>query len=164
MDQPTAPHALDSWPAHVAMAVATGVATTYLPVQRWSRAARWSLHGGMGALTGIATAFAMRNPELLRTGDGDAQASAADDAEAPATRAEPRKPSSPAVTAAVALGATAAVAGVSRGGQAFDAWAERSLTRRGVRRPRLWMGVVAGGASLAMSVADRRRDERGLTD
>ncbi|WP_277986130.1 hypothetical protein [Nocardioides zhouii] len=29
-----------TWPGHVAMAVGTGLLTTYLPVQRWRRSAR----------------------------------------------------------------------------------------------------------------------------
>ena len=67
---------------------------------------------------------------------------------------------SPAAKAGIAVAFGTAIAGMSRGGQSADAWAEGALTRRGVRRPRLWMGVVAAGASLAMSAADRRRTGR----
>ena len=54
----------------------------------------------------------------------------------------------------------AAIAGMSRGGQSADAWAEGALTRRGVRRPRLWRGAAAAGASVAMSASDMRRATR----
>lgn len=144
MDRPLESR-LDSWPAHIALAVATGLVTTHVPVQRWSRPARWALHGGLGALGAGAMAIGM---------------SQLDAPGAPATRETgPVRPGT-ATTVAVAVGFGALVAGISRGGQAADAWAEHSLATRGVRRPRLWMGVVAAGASLAMSASDRRRAER----
>ncbi|RYC04106.1 hypothetical protein [Nocardioides zhouii] len=62
--------------------------------------------------------------------------------------------------AAVAAGFGALVMVVSRGGQSAVEWAERALTARGVRRPRLWMGVAAAAASLAMSAADMRTAAR----
>jgi hypothetical protein len=133
---------LESWPIQVATAVVTGVATTYMPVQRWSRATRWALHGGMGALAAGAVGVFLT---------------------APGTLVEPEKQDAPPYTlgpaakAGIAVAFGTAIAGLSRGGQTVDAWAEGALTRRGVRRPRLWMGVVAAGASLAMSAADRRR-------
>jgi hypothetical protein len=151
MDQPPADRIpdswTDSWPAHAAMAVATGVATTYLPVQRWSRPARWALHGGLGALGAGAVAV------------GASQLGS----DEPVGRSVQRTPPSRGAVAAMALGIGAVVAGISRGGQAVDAWTEDTLAARGVRRPRLWMGVVAAGASLAMSAADRRSPRRGLT-
>ncbi len=140
MDQPPADSVLDSWPTHLATAAVTGVVTAYLPVQRWSPTARWTLHGGMGALTAGGMALA------LRKGVGSADPDA------------PREPMAPLPTAGIALAFGALVLAVSRGGQAADEWAERTLTARGVRRPRLWLGVLAAGASLAMSVADKRRD------
>jgi hypothetical protein len=133
---------LESWPVQLATAVVTGVATTYMPVQRWSRATRWALHGGMGALAGGAVgAFLAAPGALVEPENLDA---------APYTLG-------PTAKAGIAVAFGAAVAGISRGGQTVDAWAEGALTRRGVRRPRLWMGVVAAGASLAVSAADRRR-------
>lgn len=136
---------LESWPVQVATAVVTGVATTYMPVQRWSRATRWALHGGMGALAAGAVGVFLT---------------------APGTLVEPEKLDAtphtlgPTAKAGIAVAFGAAVAGLSRGGQTLDAWAEGALARRGVRRPRLWMGVVAAGASLAMSASDRRRTGR----
>ena len=126
--------ALDSWPAHVGAAVVTGLVTTYLPVQRWSRPARWALHGGLGAMTAVAVGLSPSWEEKTATA---------------------RK------RAAVAMFMGAAVTGASRGGQSADAWAEGGLARRGVRRPRLWMGIAAAGASLAMSASDRRRAVQG---
>jgi hypothetical protein len=136
---------LESWPVQVATAVVTGVATTYMPVQRWSRATRWALHGGMGALAAGAVGVFLT---------------------APGTLVEPEKQDAPPYTlgpaakAGIAVGFGTAIAGLSRGGQTVDAWVEGALTRRGVRRPRMWMGVVAAGASLAMSASDRRRTGR----
>lgn len=164
MDQHRPDSVLQSWPTHVATAVATGVVTTYLPVQRWSRGARWGLHGGMATLAAGGMAMALRRPELVRgrkTSDGP---------EGPAERGEapgasgPREPMAVLPTAVVAVAFGALVLGASRGGESLDDWAERALTRRGVRRPRLWMGVAAAGASLAMSVSDERRLDRGPTE
>lgn len=66
-------------------------------------------------------------------------------------------PFASAATAGVVVGLGALVTGLSRGSEAADSWAERMLAARGVRRPRVWMGVAAAGLSLAMSVVDRRR-------
>jgi hypothetical protein len=63
----------------------------------------------------------------------------------------------PLPTAGIAVAFGTLVLAASRGGQAADEWAERTLSARGVRRPRLWLGALAAGASLAMSVADKRR-------
>ncbi len=111
-------------------------------MQRWSRTARWATHGGMGALTGVATGWSVTRAGALADPE---------DPDAP--------PASPggARVAALAVLAGAATVGLSRGGEAADTWVERRLADRGVRRPRLWMGIAAGGVSLAMSAVDRRR-------
>lgn len=145
------PTAVDSWPAQVAVAVATGVVTTWLPVQRWPRAARWTMHGGMGALAAAGAAMVARRPDLIATEDTTT--------ETPRTSRTSRTPLSPTATAGVALGVGGLVAGVSRGSEGADGWMERTLTARGVRRPRVWMGVAAAGLSLATSLADRRRED-----
>lgn len=152
MDQPRTDSVLQSWPTHVAIAVATGVVTTYLPVHRWSRGARWGLHGGTAATAACAVAYAVRRPRTpSRTGGGSRVAAPAEESTVP------REPLGWARTAAVA-GAVGGVAlAVSRGSQAADEWAERALVRRGVRRPRVWMGVVAAAASLVWSISDDRR-------
>ena len=139
--------ALDSWPSHVALAVATGLVTTYLPVQRWRRPARWALHGGMAVAAGGTMALALRRPDKLRREGGG-----------------PREPLEPLPTAVLATGIAALVLGASRGGQAADEWAERKLAARGVGRPRVWMGAVAAAASLAMSASDKRRAAPTATD
>lgn len=132
-----------SWQFELAMAAATGVVTAYLPVQRWPQTAQWAVHGGFGTLTAAATGWLMTRPNE------------AEDASTP--------PPPLAFTAAVALVGGLAVAGLSRGGQSADAWMERRLAARGVRRPRMWLGLAAAGASLAMSAAERRSDERAQT-
>jgi hypothetical protein len=139
---PSHPTALDSWPAQVAVAVATGVVTARWPMERWTRTARWTLHSGLGVLAGAAAGLAARRPDLLTPEDS--------------TREEPRAPLRPVATAEVVVGLGALVTGLSRGSEAADSWAERTLAARGVRRPRVWMGVAAAGLSLAMSVAERR--------
>nr|WP_300053328.1 hypothetical protein [uncultured Nocardioides sp.] len=136
---------LESWPAQVVTAALTGVATTYMPVQRWSRPTRWALHGGMGALAAGTVGLFLRTPGTLVDRE---------------KRDAPPFTLGPAARAGIAVGVGAAVAAVSRGGQSADAWAEGALTRRGVRRPRLWMGVAAAGASLATSAIDRRQAAR----
>lgn len=125
------------------MAALTGVVTAYLPVQRWPRAGRLALHGGTGALTAGATAWFMTRLEK------------ADDA-----GATPTPPPPPAFIAAVAALAGLTMTGVSRGGQAADTWTERQLTTRGVRRPRLWIGLGAAGVSLVSSAVDRLETPR----
>lgn len=117
---------LESWPSHVAMAVVTGVVTTYLPVQRWKRPARWALHGGMAVAAGGAMALALRHPERLRR------------------QGEPREPVDPLPTAVVATGIAGLVLAAGRGAPRTDrtsrAWGPggpsvvRQVSRR--RRPR----------------------------
>ncbi len=136
---------LESWPAHVVTAVVTGVATTYMPVQRWSRPTRWALHGGMGALAAGTVGLFLHTPGRFV---------------APEKRDAPPFTLGPAAKAGIAVGFGASIAGLSRGGQSADAWAEGALTRRGVRRPRLWLGVAAAGASLATSAIDKRQAKR----
>jgi hypothetical protein len=144
MDQPSHEPVVDPpalTPTDLATAVATGLVTAYLPTQRWAPVARWGLHGGMGALAAGAVVLAIRSPERFV---------------APDRRQERPLDVGPAAGAAIAVALGAVVAGASRGGEAADGWVERTLAARGVRRPRVWMGVAAAGASLAMSVADNR--------
>lgn len=131
-----------SWPTEVATAVLTGVVTARWPSQRWSRGAQRALHGGMGALAAAGTGLFLSNPGRFAEGQ---------------TADTLPNPPSPAVVVGGAAAVGLAVAGISRSGQAADAWVERRLTARGVRPPRLWMGVAAAGLSLGMSVLDRRR-------
>ncbi|HEY0644171.1 MAG TPA: hypothetical protein VGD39_12170 [Nocardioides sp.] len=137
-----APASPTSWRTEVATALLTGVVTARWPSQRWSRGARWALHGGMGTLAAAGTGLLVSNPRRFVKG------TAADKL--------PAAPS-PALVVGAAAAVGLAVAGVSRSGQAADAWVERRLTAQGVRRPRLWMGVAAAGLSLGMGVLDRRR-------
>src|SRR5687768_6333242 len=111
MDTPPA-DLLDTWPAHLATAAATGLVTAYLPVQRWSPTARWTLHGGMGALAAGGMAIALRRAS--RGTDPDAQ----------------REPLAPLRVAGVSVAFGALTLSLSRGGQAADEWAERALASR----------------------------------
>ncbi|WP_299928490.1 hypothetical protein [uncultured Nocardioides sp.] len=144
-----------SWPYHLLTAAVTGVVTARMPVHRWSRPTRWALHGGTGALVAAGTAWMVRHPGQL--GGKDQPTDQTDQQVEPAERPHPL---GAATTTGLALAAGALVAGVSRGGQAADGWAEGWLLRRGVRRPRMWLGVAAAGASLGMSLVERRQDAR----
>ncbi|NYE38046.1 hypothetical protein F4692_003191 [Nocardioides cavernae] len=139
-----------SWPTEVAMAVLSGVVTARWPSQRWSRGAQWAMHGGLGALAAAGTGLFVSNPERFSRASSPQEPSVT-----PSTAPSTARSTARALGAAAAVGL--AVAGVSRGGQAADAWVERRLTARGVRRPRLWIGVAAAGLSLGMSAIDRRR-------
>lgn len=171
-DAPYAPAASGptSWPMIVVASALTGVATARMPVHRWSRRARWTLHGGLGLVTGVGTAAALRSPAApgalepspRATGGGDQQAAggSSDAARSDTGAGRRRTPAGiPATIGAAAL-AFAASAGASRGGEALDAWAERALTRRGARRPRAWIGAAAAAVSLVSAVVDRVADER----
>ena len=140
MDASTPPSTPTSWRTEVVMAVATGVVTTYLPIQRWPRPAQWAVHGGMGVMSAGAIGWLMSRPE---PGDDSGKT------------ASPPPPA--ALTAAVAVLGGAAVVGLSRGGQAADGWLEHKLTTRGVRRPRAWIGLAAAGISLGSAAAERRQ-------
>ncbi|MBS2938060.1 hypothetical protein KDN32_09930 [Nocardioides sp. J2M5] len=122
----------------LATAAATGAITAWLPAHRWSRRAQWSMHGGFGALAATGALVGGR-----------------------VRRRDPQAEPVPIATLAGLAGALGLLTtAVSRGGQGADAWVERRLAARGVRRPRLWMGVGAAGISLAMSVAERRAATR----
>ena len=130
------------WPAEVAVAALSGVVTAYLPVHRWTREARWALHGGVGATTAVAVAVMMRAPGVVAGPDVD------------------REPAGVRASVAVALLVGTATAATSRGGEAADAWIERRLAARGVRRPRMWIGVGAVALTLVMAAADRHTAPR----
>lgn len=131
MDQPTR----TDWPTDVAAAVGSGVITALFPLHRASRRTQWAIHGGFGILATAATAVGVwtRTPE-----PGDERPSVA-------------------LVAALAGGIGALTVAGSRGGQAADAWVERSLARHGVRRPRVWIGVASASVALGATVLERRR-------
>jgi hypothetical protein len=103
----------------------------------------------MAVLAGGGIAYVLRRPDARRFVPGEVSR---DD--------DPREPLAPLPAAAVGAGLGVLVLAASRGGEAADVWAERRLAARGVRRPRVWMGLAAAGASLAMSVSDSRREAR----
>lgn len=145
MESSTEPGTRLSWPAEVAIAALSGVVTAHLPIHRWSRGSRWALHGGIAAATAGWTALVMRSDH-----GGEGQSGPDVPEEPPSIRA----------TTAVSLLAGATMLAASRGGEAADRWVEHRLAAHGVARPRLWIGVAAAGATLAMAAADRRTGPR----
>ena len=140
-----------SWPSDLAAAAATGLVTAALPVHRCCRGLRWGTHAGLGVAAAGATAWYV------------SRAGAADSGTSPAGSAAPRADSTEApvapgarATAAVAVLTGLLVAGASIGGTALDEAAERALARRGVARPRWWLGAVAAAVSLGSSAVERR--------
>lgn len=116
------------------LAVATGAASV-VPVWRAPRSVRAALAGGLGVAAGAATFVGARVPAAF----GEEH--------------EPL-PVRPAAAIAGAVGALMVAATVA--GIALDRSAEGFLVRRGVRRPRLVLGVVGAGLSYAVDAADRR--------
>lgn len=144
-----------SWPRDLAAAAATGLVTAALPVHRWRRGLRWGTHAGLGVTAAGATAWF-----VSRAGAGGSGTPPAGTAAAAADSREdaPVAPVAPGAraTAAVAVLTGLLVAGASVGGTALDQAAERALARRGVARPRWWLGAVAAVVSLASSAVERR--------
>ena len=136
---------LDSWQANVLGAVASGVLTTVIRPADLNPALLRATHVGMG-LVGLATgALAESTPE-------EEQIPGAVDSRTLASRA------------GWGAGIAALSAAASVGGVWADGAIERALVRRGVRRPRVWMGVAAAGVTLAVWALEpkekSRRDER----
>lgn len=127
----------DTWQFNVPMALATGAFTSL--VRPADLDPRWlvRMHLGMGALGAIAGA----GFDLV-----------VDEEEPGEDMAGPRTPASRVVGGVVLGGLLGAV---SVAGVWADGAIERSLVRRGVRRPRLWMGVAGAGLSLAFWAAER---------
>ena len=141
-----------SWPRDLITAAATGVVTAAVPVHRWGPGLRWGTHAGLGVAAAGATAWF-----VSRAGAGGAGTPPAGTA---ATAADSREdaPEAPGAraTAAVAVLSGLLVAGASIGGTALDQAAERALARRGVARPRWWLGAAAAVVSLGSSAVERR--------
>lgn len=64
----------------------------------------------------------------------------------------------PTTRAAIAASTGAVGFGLSVFGNRLDAGMENSLVRRGVRRPRLWMGLGSAALSLVLWEVERRWD------
>src|SRR5699024_11734065 len=58
--------------------------------------------------------------------------------------------------AALSLAFGGLVAGVGAGSIALDRGVENVLRRRGVRAPRVWMGLASGALTLALAMVDER--------
>ncbi|MCK5890234.1 MAG: hypothetical protein P1U38_03000 [Aeromicrobium sp.] len=120
-----------------AFSVVAGLASA-IPIGRASRRARRLVAGASAVVAGAAAA-------RLTAAAASAEREAAADGPAPPPTA--RQGVGPAVAGAVAAGATA---GTVLASIAMDRRFEAFLGRRGVRRPRLVIGVVAGLGSFAM--------------
>lgn len=117
-------------------AVLTGVVST-VPVWRAPRGVRTALIAGSGALAGGAMFTALNRPHVLGSQQDPAPV-----------------PVAAAIGTAVGAAASSAVAL----GLVLDREAERFLVRRGVRRPRIVLGVAGGALSYVLDVLDRRFD------
>ena len=122
-------------------AAASGLATALFPPARIPVAVRRSLHLGLGAAAAGAVLWATSRP-------------AAPGADAQAELDGEPLPLPARVAIASAIGSLVALSSV--GGMALDSAAERALLRRGVRRPRVWIGIAAAGFAAATSYAESR--------
>jgi len=116
--------------------VATG-ALSVVPIGRAPRRVRTALVAGTGLVAGGAMFTALNRPEVLG-------------------RDQEPTPARPA--AAIGAAVATAAAGAVALGVVLDREAERFLVRRGVRRPRLVLGVAGGVLSYAIDMLDRRFD------
>lgn len=122
---------------NLALAAGLGAFTVWMPPARWSPL----VHGAMHALSVVAPAGAA----WYATGEFADEESG--QLLAPTTRA------------AIAASAGVIGFGLSVGGNRLDAGLENSLVRRGVSRPRLWMGLGSAALSLVLGEVGRRWDE-----
>ena len=137
------------WAREIALAAATGLVTGMTPVHRWFPLAQRGLHLGVGVVAAGFTAWSVRHPDTVTAGDrGSAEQTSAEEVDMPSAL----------TTAALASTVGLVAISASMGGVAADAAAERALARRGAPRPRLWLGLVASGLSVAMAYTDARVD------
>lgn len=116
---------LDSPESRIAQSLATGAFTVLVSPRRLSSRGLAALHAASGLTGGAATARIL------------------------GSKASPQQ-------RAIVAGATGvAIYGASVVGFAADAAAEGWLRRRGVRHPRVWMGLVAAVATWATSAPSR---------
>ena len=120
----------------LAFAVTTGLASV-VPIGRAPRGVKVALSAGTGVAAGAAAFVALRRPDLI---------------------AASREPVPAPQSAVVSAGVGALAAGATVAGIATDRAFERALVRRGVRHPRLWLGVAGAVLSYAMDELDRRFD------
>lgn len=120
-----------------ALVAAAGV-TSMIPLWRAPRGVRRALALGAGALTGAGAFVVLRNPEPEED--------------------EPLDP-----TAAAGVGAVAAVsmAGAVAAGIAADRWLDKFLVARGIKRPRLVIGVVSAAVTYGVELLDKKASPAG---
>lgn len=147
----------------VAGAVASGVATALVPPSRIPPRARRSVHLGVGLATGAGAVWVLGRPDLLDAGRESGQVSSEPDGPSAGHADGPRAvPLRARVALASVLGGLMALS--SAAGMALDGAAERALVRRGVRHPRVWIGVAAAGLTAAVSWAEDRSGSRDPQD
>lgn len=141
------------------MAVGTGVATTMMPVHRWSPRTQAGVHLVSGALAGGGTAWAVaRAVKTIEAAPSTPAEGGAEGAAAPPQEVRPlpaRK-----IVAAAAVAGSAVTVALSVGGVKLDRAMEQALLRRNVPLPRVWMGVAAAAFSLGLDALDARFGDR----
>lgn len=122
---------------NLALATGTGAFTAWIPPARWSPLFRRAVH--------TLSVAAPAGGAWYVTGEF------ADE--------EPDGPMTPTARMAIAASAGALGFGLNVVGNQLDGKIENSLARRGVSRPRLWMGAGAAALSLVLWEVDRRTDD-----
>lgn len=133
----------DTWQFNLPLAAGTGLFTWLIRPADLRPRLVWGTHLGVGALGFAGGALLDLTPEEERVPGAVDQRTAANRA---------------------GWGAAGGLvtAGISIAGVWADGAIERSLARRGVRRPRLWMGVGAAALSLATWGAERRMNSENV--
>lgn len=123
---------------NLALAAATGVLTAWLPPTRWSSGVRLGVHVATGA-SAAGVAFQVIG-------------------QSPSKHPEGQLP----IAERLAIAATAGGVGIGASlvGLRLDETMEQSLVRRGVSRPRWWMGGAAAAISLGGWLLDRRTEQQ----
>lgn len=129
--------AVQSTPQSLVFAAMTG-AVSLVPLWRAPRPVRTALVAGSGLAMGAGVFTVLTRPDLF---DAD------------------RDPVPAPASAAVGAAAATVAAGAVAVGITADRLLEQFLVRRGVRRPRLVIGVVGFAGSYALDVLDRAFDQ-----
>lgn len=119
-----------------ALAIASGVATALVPPARLPSRLRHGVHATLGLSTAAACAVALTQPG--RNGE---------------------EPLALPVRAGVVTASGALVALTSAATMRADTAVDNALARRGVRHPRMWIGVASAVMSAAISWIDTRFED-----
>jgi hypothetical protein len=125
--------------------VATGIATVLMPPARIPTGVRRSVHVSLVLAAAGATVWVLGHTEPSGPGQ---------QADLPLPTLPNSIPLHTRLVLSTLLGSLAAAS--SAVGMRLDTAAEQALRRRGVRRPRLWIGVAAAAVTATISWADAR--------